>query len=121
MKSLFEKYILTDKASQEDLKATLIDAMFDVASLEEDIPGILFRVRAKKEGSFVTVVLFHTGGLVVTGYGPLFDLTHTVCSLYHKGIPTNQIFRTPTRKARAPRKTVTRKGTQPKNSSEENQ
>jgi TATA-box binding protein (TBP) (component of TFIID and TFIIIB) len=121
MKAHVEKYVLTDKSLQKALRLTLIEAMFDVAGLEEDISGVIFRLRAKQEGSYVTVTLFEMGNLIVTGHGPLFDLTHTVCSLYHKGIPTKQIFGKPARKSRLPRKTVSRKATQPSETKEENQ
>jgi hypothetical protein len=112
MKSSMEKFHFTGKAVQGTLKRDLMRALYQSAGLEESNPSFLFKIQARNmEGSYVTATLYTTGTLLIVGHGTLFDLTHTLCKCYHRGIPKTD-FTAPNRKATGCRKTDTRKGSQ---------
>jgi hypothetical protein len=105
MKSTVERYRIEGKGVQAKLKGVLMEALYHSAGLEEKLPNMVFKVQARNEqGSFVTVMMYESGTLLVVGHGSLFDLTHSVCSLYHRGIAPIKISRTPSRKVKARRK-----------------
>jgi hypothetical protein len=104
MKSLVEKFFVPNRHNQEHLKRLLMEALFDTAGLEENLPNITFKVQARNnEGSFATLTVYNTGTVLVVGHGPIFDLTHSVCKLYHNHIPQKD-FTAPTRKDKDGRK-----------------
>ena len=93
MRNYVERYQLDAPKEQERLRKDLMEAYHQFARQSKDSENVLFKVSAADEqGSRVTVTMFKSGSLLVVGSGSLFDLTHNVCSLHHRGI-NNKISR----------------------------
>lgn len=115
MKKAMKKFFISDEARRNAVKRDLVHLFNGVQGVQSSFQEHSFKIEVSSgKDSSVTAIQHDSGNLVVMGHGHYFDLTSSICSLYHNNIPNNTNFVAPTRKETDHRKIGTRKGPQSK-------